>query len=302
MSNRELVVEIDGYKVTLTNLDKVLWPDDGLTKKDLIRYYAEMADLILPHLRNRPLTVVRYPNGIQAEGFFQKNAPPYTPEFVNTVKITHKDSTINYIVATNRATLVWLANQAAIELHPWLSTHATPEFPNVIVFDLDPAEESSFDDAREIALIIRDGLKELGLQGYPKLSGASGIHIYVPILPKYSFQITSRFVEFFGALLEKIYPQKITQERLVKKRTGRVYIDHLQNLYGKTIVAPYSVRPRPGAPVSCPVTWEELESVEPDEFNITNMVERVASLGDLFAPVLHNRQSLDDILPEMGVQ
>lgn len=301
MSESDLIVEIDGYKVTLTNVDKVIWPEEGLTKKDLIKYYAEMADMILPHLRNRPLTVVRYPNGIQGESFFQKNAPKYTPEFVNTVEIAHKGKVINYIVPTNRATLVWLANQAAIELHPWLSTQNKPKFPNVIIFDLDPAEDSSFEDAREIALIIRQGLKELGLHGYPKLSGATGIHIYVPIVPKYSFQVTSRFVGFVGELLEKIYPQKVTQERLVKNRTGRVYIDHLQNLYGKTIVAPYSVRPLPGAPVSAPVTWEELETIEPGAFNITNMTERVASIGDLFAPVLHNRQSLDGILPEMGI-
>lgn len=299
--NKSQLVEVDGCTVRLTNLTKVLWPEDGLTKKDLIWYYTQIADTILAHLRQRPLTVVRCPDGIAGKSFYQKNVPSHTPDFVNTAVVGEGKEAITYIVPTNRATLIWLANQAALELHPWLSTLKNPLHPDVIVFDLDPAEGSTFEDAREIALILKTALDELGVRGYPKLSGATGIHIYVPVIPKYSYQVTSRFVGFLGELMVKLYPRKVTNERLVKKRTGKVYIDHLQNLYGKTIVSAYSPRPLPGAPVSVPVTWEELESVKPDQFTITSVPQRLEKVGDLFAPVLTDRQSLDQLLPELGL-
>ncbi len=298
---RSQEVDVSGHRVKLTNLDKVLWPDAGYTKGDLINYYAKVAQFILPHLQRRPLTVVRYPNGIDGKSFYQKNAPASTPEFVDTVTVGQGDDQINYILASNPATLVWLANQAALELHPWLSTTDHPEQPDVVIFDLDPAEGSGFDDAREIAFIIKAGLDELALIGYPKLSGATGIHIYVPIEPKYSYQITSSFVGFLGKLMTQLYPAKITNERLVKNRTGRVYIDHLQNLFGKTIVSVYSPRPNAGAPVSVPVTWDELEKSNPGQFNIVNAVDRLQQVGDLFAPVLTHKQSLDHILPQLGL-
>ena len=294
-------VEVEGHRVKLTNLDKVLWPDVGYTKGDLIRYYAQVYDYIGPHLSQRPLTLVRYPNGIQGQSFYQKNAPPSTPDFVDTYLAGSGNSRINYILVSNRATMVWLANQAALELNPWLSTIEHPQFPDVIVFDLDPGEGSSFEDARAIAFVVKAALDKLNLKGFPKLSGATGIHIYVPIEPKYSFQVTSRFVGFLGELISQIHPTKVTNRRLVKERTGRVYIDHLQNLYAKTIVCAYSPRPRPGAPISIPVTWEELEWIQPQQFHLNNVLDRLNQVGDLFAPVLTTRQSLDSLLPQLGL-
>jgi DNA ligase D-like protein (predicted polymerase) len=216
--------------------------------------------------------------------------------------ITHEPSkTINYILVQNRATLIWLANQACIELHPWLSLYSRPQYPDWLVFDLDPAEGTDFDDAREIAFLVKKALDELGLVSYPKLSGATGIHIYVPIEPRYTYKTTSSFVGSVGKILETVYPSKVTTERLVKHRTGRVYVDHLQNLQGKTLAAPYSPRPLPEAPVSTPVTWQELENVYPHQFHLGSILGRLQKTPDLFAPVLGPGQSLDGALADIGL-
>ena len=302
MVEQQQTISIDEQEISITNWDKVLWPDTGYTKGDLIRYYSLAAPYLLAHLRDRPLTVTRYPHGIEGTSFYQKNCPQYAPAFVETVTVTgdEPDKTINYILAQNRPTLVWLANQACIELHPWLSLHTRSQYPDWLVFDLDPAEGCDFDDTREIAFLVKRALDELGLASYPKPSGATGIHIYVPIEPKYTYKITSGFVGSVGKILEAVYPAKITTERLVKNRTGRVYIDHLQNLPGKTLAAPYSPRPRAGAPISAPVTWQELEVVYPHQFHLGNMLERLQITPDLFGPVLGPGQSLDQALLDIG--
>lgn len=303
MVEQQQTVFIDGQELSITNWEKVLWPETGYTKGDLIRYYSLAAPYLLAHLRDRPLTVTRYPHGIGGKSFYQKNCPQYAPAFVETVTVKgdQPNKTINYILAQNRPTLVWLANQACIELHPWLSLHSRSQYPDCLVFDLDPAEGCDFDDAREIAFLVKKALDELGLLSYPKLSGATGIHIYVPIKPKYAYQVTSGFVGSVGRILEAVYPAKITTERLVKNRTGRVYIDHLQNLLGKTLAAPYSPRPRPQAPISTPVTWQELGRVYPHQFHLGNILERLQNTPDLFAPVLGPGQSLDKALLDIGV-
>lgn len=302
MITQQQRISVDGKEIAISNWDRVLWPRTGYTKGDLIRYYSLAAPYLLPHLRNRPLTVTRYPRGIDEESFYQKNCPQYAPAFVETVPIAgdRPEKTINYILAHNQPTLIWLANQACIELHPWLSLHTCPQYPDWLVFDLDPAEGCDFDDTREIAFLVKKALDELGLTSYPKLSGATGIHIYVPIEPRYSYQVTSGFVGSVGKILEAVYPSKVTTERLVKNRTGRVYIDHLQNLLGKTLVAPYSPRPKPNATVSTPVTWRELEVVYPDHFHLGNILQRIQTTPDLFAPVLGEGQSLDAALMDIG--
>ena len=171
---------VDGHEVDISNWSKVLWPETGFTKGDLVRYYSQAAPYLLPHLRDRPLTVTRFPHGIQGAWFYQKNCPQYAPDFVETIAVTSDkdkpEKTINYILVQNRPTLVWLANQACIELHPWLSLYTRPQYPDWLVFDLDPAEGSTFDDTREIAFLVRKALSELGLSSHPKLSGATGIH------------------------------------------------------------------------------------------------------------------------------
>ncbi|NMB46324.1 MAG: DNA polymerase domain-containing protein [Firmicutes bacterium] len=300
---QQQTVLVDGHEIVITNWNRVLWPEPGFTKGDLINYYSLAAPYLLAHLRDRPLTVTRYPRGIQNPSFYQKNCPQYAPGFIETIPVVgdqpHK--TINYILVQNRPTLVWLANQACIELHPWLSLHTRPQYPDWLVFDLDPAEGCDFDDAREIAFLVKKALDELGLLCYPKLSGVTGIHIYVPIEAKYTYQITSGFVGSIGKILESVYPSKVTTERLIKHRTGRVYVDHLQNLLGKTLAAPYSPRPHPKATISTPVTWPELEGVYPDQFHLGSILDRLRKTPDLFAPVLGPGQSLDLALRDIGI-
>ncbi len=295
---------VDGHEVDISNWSKVLWPETGFTKGDLVRYYSQAAPYLLPHLRDRPLTVTRFPHGIQGAWFYQKNCPQYAPDFVETIAVTSDkdkpEKTINYILVQNRPTLVWLANQACIELHPWLSLYTRPQYPDWLVFDLDPAEGSTFDDTREIAFLVKKALSELGLSSHPKLSGATGIHIYVSIQPKYTYETTSGFVGNIGKIIESVYPAKVTTERLVKHRGGRVYVDHLQNLLGKTLAAPYSPRPLPHAPISTPVSWAELESVYPHQFHLGNILERLQATADLFAPLLTKSQSLDSALADLG--
>ncbi|MBO8142360.1 MAG: DNA polymerase domain-containing protein [Firmicutes bacterium] len=284
--------------VELTRLDKILWPRDGYTKADLIQYYAEVAPFLLPHLQARPLTVTRYPDGIDGPSFFQKNAPPHTPNWISICSTGGKRPT-KYVVAESPETLMWLANQACIELHPWLSTAGNPGRPDKIVIDLDPDPPAGFAEARRIALIVRDVLDGMRVRGYPKLSGATGVHICIPVVPHHSYRTTSRLAGLIGRILARLLPLEVTTERRVSRRNGRVYVDHLQNLPGKTIVAPYSVRARDGAPVSMPVTWEELETCHPLDFTIKTVPDRVRRYGDRFLPVLTDFQDVSAWIREL---
>ncbi len=292
-------VKVDGRDVRLTNLDKVIWPDIGVTKAQLMEYHLKMSDLTLPYWRNRPMTITRYPKGVTETGFYQKNCPEYAPEWVETVIIPGDDKETEYILVNNSATLIWMANQSAIEFHPATYCDHAPKIPSFAVIDLDPTAPQGFDEAVEVALYTKVILEQLKLRGYPKTSGATGIHIYIPLQPSYTFSQTSRLVEFIGQLLINFYPKQVTNERLIKNRTG-VYIDHLQNLANKTIAGVYSPRPLPGAPVSTPITWEELPSVHPGDFIIENVPNRIQQQGDLFAPVLTDLQNLSHILPMMN--
>ncbi|HHW11040.1 MAG TPA: hypothetical protein GXX29_13830 [Firmicutes bacterium] len=296
-------VLVGGKRLELSRLNKVLWPEAGLTKADLIAYYWQIAPRLLPHLYKRPLTLTRYPDGIEEGMFYQKDTPSYAPDWLKTYRVVSDDSReIRYLLAEDEATLVWLANQAAIELHPWMSTTDHPDYPSYAVVDLDPATGAEFGDVVEIAGLVRVLLQELGLKGYPKLSGASGIHIYIPLWPRYPYRLTSRFVGYLGELIVKAYPQKATNERLVAKRDGKVYIDHLQNLPGKTIVAPYVPRPLPHAPVSVPVEWEELivtgsgRGVQPHDFTLAD-IKVILARPPLFEQMYQAPQSLDKIMP-----
>jgi len=303
-------VTIDGRVVRLTNLDKVLWPKGGYTKAHLIRYYASIAPVILPHLAGRPLTVTRFPDGIHGESFYQKNAPGHTPPWVRTYRAVgeypdpasdaDEESGINYVVCEDTATLAWLANQACIELHPWLSTAHAPEKPDRIVIDLDPDPPAGFGQARRIAFVVKDVLDGMGLRGYPKLSGATGVHIVVPIRPEHPYNVTVRLAELIARIVADLLPGEATVERRVKDRRGRVYVDHLQNLPGKTIVAAYSVRPREVPTVSMPVSWEELAACEPEDFTIDTVPELVAR-GDRAARVLYDLQDITPWVEELAV-
>jgi len=293
-------VNIDGHHLDLSNLDKVFWPDLGLTKADLIRHYTTVGPFIIPHLRDRPLVMSRYPDGVEGETFYQKECPEYAPEWVKTVAVpsTGKRSIVNYIVCNDLGTLLWAANQACIEMHPWLSRVSSLDHPDLCVLDLDPNPPAGFADARQTALIIREILARFQLRGYPKISGATGIHIYLNVGGRYSYQEIREALGYLAALVVRIDPDRCTIERKVADRGPKVYIDYLQNVEGKTIASVYSVRPIPKAPVSTPVDWSELEDpkLSSQSFHMGNIKARLKEKGDLFHGVLTDTQSLDELL------
>ena len=297
-------VSIEGRSFALSRLDKVLWPQDGYTKGELINYYVEVAPYILPHLRGRPMVFTRYPDGIEKQSFYQKNAPPSLPEWVNTFTYYSSDSKrdINFILVEESATLVWLANQACIEMHPWLSCAGSVDYPDFAVFDLDPSPGNSFEQVRTIALLTRRVLNELGLRSYIKTSGSQGLHVYVPVDNEYSYEEIRDFGRSVAEIICTMQPDIATIERTVRKRGAKIYVDYLQNVKGKTLCSAYSVRPRDGATVSAPLCWDEVNDVKPSDFTIKTILPRLQKLGELFAPVLTDRQSLDTAFSQLGLK
>lgn len=295
-----------GREIMLTNLSKNLWPGEGFTKFDLINYYNRVSQFILPHLAGRPLTLKRYPNGIQAEPFFQKEAPSETPEWMHTQVIASESSgrreQIRYIISDDLPALLFLANLACISQNPWLSTLPDLERPDIIAFDLDPVAPDDFEACVEAALLLRDKLGGFGLRAYPKTSGATGMHVYVPVHPQYTFNQARQFAEIIALLCRSERPDLITLEQPVARRAGaRLYIDFLQNVKGKTLASVYSVRARPGAPVSTPLDWTEVRSgLQPEQFTIANITDRLREKGDLFAGVLTDHQDLLEALKQGG--
>lgn len=298
---KEVVVE--GKKVRLTNLEKMMWPGDGITKAGLIKYYADMAEVLLPHLKDRLFIMSRYPDGIDGEMFYQKDCPAYAPEWLNIFPVASPDvgKVINYIVCNDLPTLMWLANQACIELHIWLARIPRLNYPDIMVFDLDPFPPAGFADTLEIALLVKEALAQFNLVGYPKTSGATGMHIFVPIKPEYTYLEVRDAVDFICRQIRSVFPRKTTMERLIADRTGKVYLDYLQNTRGKTMTFQYSLRPHPGAPVSTPVTWDEVKKgrIRPQDFRLDNFQDRLKEVGDLYKDLIKPRQSLK-ILVELS--
>lgn len=301
--NRELVVTVSGRRMVLTNPGKVLWPASSVTKGDMIEYYLRVAPLMLPHLADRPLVLTRYPDGVDGEWFYQKDCPDYAPPWLETFPYRARttDRAIAFILARDASDLAWLANQAAIEIHPWLSRCDQPERPDFAVFDLDPSPPADFRWVVEVAFIIKGILDRLSLRAYPKTSGATGLHIYLPVQRLYPYSELARLVAAVADLIWADRPDLTTRERTVAKRRG-VYIDHLQNVLGKTIAAPYSLRPTPEATVSTPVRWDELPDLDPRTFTIRTVRDRFERVGDLFAPVLTDKQRLTGLLEEVVVK
>ncbi len=289
-------VKVQGQEVSISNLDKVFWEDEGYTKGNLINYYVQVFPYLLPHLAERPLVVTRYPSGAAGKWFYQKNAPEGTPDWVNTYPwySSHSDRYLNFVVCDNLATMVWLANQACIELHPWMSRVGSLDRPDFVVFDLDPSEGATFDDVRDVAEVVREVLDFLKIRFFLKTSGATGLHIVVPIMNNYTYDELRDFVRRIAEAVVSLIPEKATVVRKVKDRAGKVYVDYLQNIQGKTVCSVYSVRPRPGAPVSTPITWEELRESQPGDFNIITVPPRLIQKGDMFAGVNTERQRIDE--------
>ncbi len=293
-------VTVEGRQLSLTNLGKVFWPESGYTKGDLVHYYVSVAPYLLPHLAGRPLNLTRFPDGVGGKSFYQKDIPASAPAWVRTVRIAHSDHDVNYCLADSPATLAWLAQWGVVEVHPWLSRVDGLDSPDFAVFDFDPSPPAGFGDAVDLAFAVRRLLAEFGLRTYPKTSGATGVHVYLPIVRRYTYKEVETFVSRVADIIHEAVPGRTTRERSVAKRRG-VYIDHLQNIKGKTLASVYSLRPRPGAPVSTPVTWDELPRVRPEAFNLRVIPERLGRVGDLFAPVLADVQDPGRMMAALGV-
>jgi bifunctional non-homologous end joining protein LigD len=288
------VLTIDGHNIRLTNLEKVIFPEDGYTKADLIRYYTEVSPYLIPMIADRPLTLKLFPDGIAAQHFYQKDKPDFTPKWIHTWvdKTAGREGGIDYILGNDLATLVWLANYTAIEIHPWLSRVDDPEHPDIAIIDLDPSAGATWDDVKETAALVHEVLDDMDLVGFPKTTGSRGIHIWVPIARKYTFEQSRGFVFDVGAVARERKPKLVTLETVKDRRRG-VYIDYLQNVGGKTTAGPYSVRPIRRAPVSAPLQWDEIGALgRPDAFTIANMGARLAQTGDLLAPAIKLAQKL----------
>jgi len=287
-------------RVELTNQDKVYWPEDGFTKGDLIQFYDRIAPVLVPHLLDRPLVFDRYPDGIHGEHFYQKDAHDYTPDWIRTQKIWSPDVErhIRYFIGADRDQLLYIANMGAIAQNPWSSRVQFIERPDFVIFDLDPVE-APYSVVQQVALALKSVLDELHLRGYPKTSGASGIHVYLPILEdRFSYEDVRVFAEAIARIVVQGAPEIATVERVVRKRkNGTVYVDYLQNVKGKTVASVYCPRAVPGACVSTPLQWEEFKKpLNPRDYTIKNVFDRIDKLGDLFAPVLSDRQDISGFL------
>jgi bifunctional non-homologous end joining protein LigD len=278
----------------ITHPEKVLFPDDGITKGELASYYETIAPVMLPHLRRRPVTMERYHRGIAAPGFFQKDVSKGFPDWLERVEVPKKDGTVHHPIANDTRSLLWLANQNSITIHVWPSRTPNLYNPDICIFDLDPSHDDEPESLRAAALNVRDLLAELGLPSWIKTSGSKGFHIAVPLDGKSDFGTVARFAHAVGTLMVKRYPEKLTQEFHKVDRAGRILVDTGRNGYSATYAATYTVRAKPWAPVSAPCTWEELErgEVGPRTFTLRNMAQRIVNVGDLWSDLLRKKRSL----------
>jgi bifunctional non-homologous end joining protein LigD len=293
--------EIGGRELRLTNLDKVMFPPRDrrrrpVTKRDLIRHYAQAAPAMLPSLANRAVNMHRYPGGVGTTGFWHKEAPDHAPTWLRRWRNPDAEpgETQTYIVPDSAASLAWLANFGALELHPWTSTIDAPREPTWALFDIDPGEAMSFADVLELARLHRTALDHLGVDACPKVTGKRGIQIWVPVATGSTFTDTRRWVETVSRAIGAIVPDLVSWEWEVARRRGRIRLDYTQNAINKTLVAPYSTRPAAGAPVSVPIRWDELDDrrLRPDRWTIHDLPRRLATIGDPLAPLIGRQQRL----------
>ena len=285
-------LDVDGREVPLTNLKKPFWPELGITKRDLLQYYLDVAPYLLPHVVDRAMVMKRYPHGAAGEFFFMKRAPSPRPEWIETCRITHRSgNVIDFPIVQDLASLLWLVNLGCIDLNPWYARCDDVNRPDFLHFDLDPVPRAGFDRVLESALLVRKALEALGMPCYAKTTGSKGIHVYVPIVRGPTQKEVWAFAKRFAFALAAERPKVLTSEyRVAKRLPNRVLVDYNQNAWGRTLASIYSVRPHPQAAVSTPVTWEEIEAgVRIEDFRIDNVRERLGRVGDLWKPVLEKR-------------
>ena len=289
-NEKEKTIKIGSVEVKTTNRSKIFFPENGITKGDVIDYYDRMADYILPYLKDRPESLFRTPNGINAKGFFHKDAGDEAPKFVKSISL-YSDSAkkhIEYILCNNKATLLYLANLGCIEINPWHSRVKSLDKPDYMIIDIDPSDNNTFDQVVEAALVVKDILDKAGAESICKTSGSSGLHIYVPMGKKYTYEQVKDFAYLVCILASEQIPEFTTLERsLGKRKKDQIYMDYLQNRKGQTIASVYSLRPKPGATVSTPLHWHEVkQGLSPKDFTIFNIEERVKKVGDIFSLVM----------------
>ncbi|KKS94677.1 MAG: ligase D protein [Candidatus Collierbacteria bacterium GW2011_GWB1_44_6] len=288
----DVVLNIGKQKVAVTNLNKIFWPatagsPEGYTKGDLISYYREISPIILPYLKDRPESLLRYPDGINGLNFYHKDVE-IAPKWVDSINIKSESDgkNVHYVICQNEATLVYLINLGCIDLNPWNSRVDHLNNPDYMIIDLDP-EEIGFQKVVETALVVHEVMEMVGIPNFPKTSGASGMHIYTPLGAKYTYEQVRDFAQIIAVKVNEILPKITSLERSPEDRKGKVYLDCFQNARGQTLAAPYSVRAKPGATVSTPLEWKEVnEKLTPQMFTMKNIMERISKVGDLYSPVL----------------
>lgn len=293
----------NGYTVPISHPDKVLWPGEGITKRDLVEYYQRIAPVILPYLKDRPLNLLRHPNGIDKPGFFQKDVREGLPEWVQTIELhsESRDRMVQHVICNEAATLAWLNNLGCIELNPWNSRLGRLDRPDYLVIDLDPAD-NTFEEVVEVALAVCQVLDGAGLPSYPKTSGSSGLHIYIPMGARYTYTEAAPLAEAIAKRVHSRLPALTSMERAVAKRPKQIYLDYLQNHQSQTLACAYCVRPKPGATVSTPLEWSEVKpGLSPKQFTITTIFDWIEKKGDLFRPVLGEGIDLRNALAALGV-
>lgn len=295
------VKKICGHDLKFTNLSKVYWPEDGITKRDLFNYYYQVAEYILPYLKDRPQSLNRFPNGINGKSFYQKDVKGKAPDWVKTFPYTTSDGEDKeYLVGADEATLLWMASLGCIEMNPWFSKVQSPDNPDYCIIDLDP-DKNTFDQVIEAARAVKEVLDKLDIPCYCKTSGSTGMHIYIPLDAKYSYDQSQLFAKIIVNIVHQQLPDFTSLERMVKNRKGKMYLDFLQNRPGATIAGPYSLRPKPGATVSMPLHWDEVKpGLKMQDFNIHNTLDRLKDVGDLFQGVLGKGIDLEKTLDKAG--
>ncbi len=304
MAAKRQEIEVAGHRLSLSNLDKVLYPEAGFTKGHVIDYYTRVAPVLLPHLRGRPLTLKRYPNGVDKPHFYEKQCPSHRPEWVRTAPIYSRSNrrTIDFCLCDDLPTLVWLANLADLEMHTSLALAEDDALPTVLAFDLDPGAPATIVECAEVALELRAIFAHIGMEAFPKTSGSKGMQVYVPLNTPVTYPQTRDFSHGLAQLLERRRPELVVSEMKKSVRGGKVFVDWSQNAQHKTTVCVYSLRALAQPTVSTPLTWEEVEGVtesrDPDDlvFTSADVLSRVAEDGDHFAPVLELAQALPDAL------
>jgi bifunctional non-homologous end joining protein LigD len=288
----DATLRLGPHVVQLTNLDKLFWPELGLTKADLLQYYVDVSTVLLPHLRDRAMVMKRYPNGIHGKWFFMKRTPSPRPEWLETCEILHEsENLIAFPVVQDLASLLWVVNLGCIDLNQWYARCDDVDRPDYLHFDLDPGNGATFEQVRETALLVRGVLEQLGMKPLIKTSGSKGLHLYVPIVRGPTQKEVWNYAKILAKWLDQEHPDLVTAEyRIANRPKGRVLVDYNQNAWGRTLASIYSVRPTNRATVSTPVTWQEVEAgVEIDDFRMDNVPARVRKLGDLWKPLLASR-------------